>query len=141
MIQWDFSAIDRFLDGFVAQALARAQAGLAAGAGDMQTAMRQTSAYNDDTGATRAGTVAYVVGPNTSGAAELGAAVSAVERENPGHAATAGGTLAGEVGVVATIPTDYQRYLESERAGQNAVLAPALAAFADELTARAAEGR
>jgi hypothetical protein len=141
VITWDFREIDRFLDQFVAQATARAQAGLAAGARDMQTAMRQTSAYNDDSGATRAGTVAYVVGPGISGAAELAAAVRAVEGENPGHSATAGGTLAGDVGVVATIPTDYQRYLESERAGQNAVLAPALAAFADELTARVAEGR
>lgn len=141
MIRWDFSAIDRFLDSFVEQVTARARVGLAAGANDMQAAMRQTSAYNDDSGATRAGTVAYVVGPGATGAAELAAAVRAVEAENPGHGATAGGALAGDVGVVATIPTDYQRFLESERAGQNAVLAPALAAFADELTARVAEGR
>jgi hypothetical protein len=141
MIRWDFGTSDAALATLIAQVTARARAGLAAGAADMQTAMRQTSAYNDDSGATRAGTVAYVVGAGSTGAAELGAAVSAVERENPGHAATAGGVLSGELGVVATIPTDYQQYLESERAGQNAVLAPALAAFADELTARAAEGR
>jgi gamma-glutamyl:cysteine ligase YbdK (ATP-grasp superfamily) len=137
----DLSAIERALDDLVAFYEARARRGLTAGAADMQAMMRQATAYNDDTGATRAGSVAYVVSRQDSGGAALGDAVDAVEDKNPGESATASGTLRGDLGVVATVPTAYQRYLEVERAGENAVLGPALSAFADELTARAAEGR
>jgi hypothetical protein len=120
----------------------RARVGLTAGAAELQATMRQTTAYNDDTGATRAGTVAYVVGPGETGGAALAVAVAAVERENPGRSATARGSIGpGTLGVVATIPTDYQRHLEVERAGAHAVIGPAMEAHANDLTRHAAEGR
>jgi hypothetical protein len=119
----------------------RAARGLAVGAQAMQATMQQTTAYNDDTGATRAGTVAYVVTPQDDGSAAVGDAVAAVEAENLGRSATGRGTLPGEIGVVATVPTDYQRHLEVMQAGAHAVLAPGLTAHADALTRHAAEGQ
>lgn len=137
----DLTDIEQRLRAMEAFYRQRAVRGLVGGAADMQQAMRQTTAYNDDTEATRAGTVAYVVTPDNDGSAALGDAVADVEAKNPGHSATARGRLRGEIGVIATVPTDYQEYLERLRAGQNAVIAPTFGVYVDELTARIAEGQ
>jgi hypothetical protein len=103
--------------------------------------MQDTWAHGDQTGATRAGYRAYVVGAGDSGAETLADAVAAVDDKNPGHAVTAGGQLSqGNLGVVMTCPTDYQEKLEKEEAGKRAVLGPTMDAYRDELTARAARG-
>lgn len=137
----DLADIERGLREMEAFYRQRAARGLRAGAADMQATMRATTVYNDDTGATRAGTVAYVVGDGDSGASVLAEAVDAVEDKNPGSSATAPVTIDGDLGVVATIPTDYQEELEFANQGDRAVLGPALDLFADTLTARAARGR
>jgi hypothetical protein len=136
----DISDLLARLDAYEAYALAQAQRGAAAVAGEAEQAMQSTLAHGDVTGATRAGYRAYVVGPGQSGASELAGAVAAVEALNPGHSATSSGRLAGDVGVVMTCPTDYQADLEKQQAGLKAVLGPTLDAFRDELTARAARG-
>jgi hypothetical protein len=127
-------------DAYEAYVLAQVQRSAAAGASEAEAAMQATLAHGDVTGATRAGYRAYVVGPGQSGAAELAGAVDAVEAKNPGHSATSHGHLTGDVGVIFTCPTDYQRDLEEEEAGKKAVLGPTFDAYRDELTARAARG-
>jgi hypothetical protein len=50
--------------------------------------------------------------------------------------------IGGEsIGVILTSPTTYQQNLETDNAGQRAVLGPTLQAVADDLTRRAIEGR
>jgi hypothetical protein len=128
------------LDAYEAFVLARIQRGIAAVAAEAEAAMHGTLAHGDVTGATRAGYRAIVVGPGQSGAATIAEAAAAVEALNPGHSATAHGRLDGDIGVVFTCPTDYQRNLEEEQAGLKGVLGPTLDAYRDELTARAAKG-
>ena len=134
------------LEAFVAHTEAQIRRGLSNAAADAQSAMQQTSAHGDVTGATRAGYRAYVVSASlldqASALQALNSAVAAVEARNPGHSATSEISISAEsFTVVLTCPTDYQEKLETENAGEKAVLAPTLAAFTDEFTARAAEGR
>jgi hypothetical protein len=136
----DLSDVMARLDAYEAFVIAQIQRGAGAAASEAEAAMHGTLAHGDVTGATRAAYRAYVVGPGQSGATEISEAAAVVEAKNPGHAATSHGTLAGDVGVIFTCPTDYQRLLETENAGQKAVLGPTLDAFRDELTARAAKG-
>jgi hypothetical protein len=142
----DVSGALHGLDAFVARQEAKISRGLRAAASDAQSAMQQTSAHGDVTGATRAGYRAYVVGGSLVDQAvalqAISSAIAVVEAKNPGHSATSEGTIGPDSwGVVLTCPTDYQRELETENAGEKAVLAPTFAAFQDEFTARAAEGR
>jgi hypothetical protein len=142
----DISGALKGLDAFVARQEAKISRGLRAAASDAQSAMQQTSAHGDVTGATRAGYRAYVVGGSLGDQAAalqaISSAIAVVEAKNPGHSATAEGHIGADSwGVVLTCPTDYQRELETENAGEKAVLAPTFAAYVDELTARAAEGR
>jgi hypothetical protein len=142
----DISDVLRGLDAWVEFQEAKIRRGLSNAAADAQSTMHQTTAHRDVTGATRAGYTAYVIGPtlvDQAGALQaINSAVAAVEAKNPGHSATAGLPIGDEsFGVVLTCPTDYQEKLETENAGEKAVLAPTFAAFADEFTARAAEGR
>lgn len=142
----DLTAVLRGLEAYVANTEAQISHGLRQAAADAQAAMQQTSAHGDQTGATRAGYRAYVVGGTllneAAAVAALNSAVAAVEVRNPGHSATSEGTIGAESwGVVLTCPTDYQEKLEVENAGEKAVLAPTFAAYVDEFTARAAEGR
>jgi hypothetical protein len=134
------------LDKYLESAEDRARRGLQAAAHDVTTALKSTTAHGDVTGATRAGYVAYVVGPDLlSQAAALQAlntSVAAVEARNPGESATAPGSLGSDsLGMVLTSPTTYQQNLETDNAGQRAVLGPTLQAVAADLTRRAAEGR
>jgi hypothetical protein len=136
----DLTEVLARLDAYESFVVARVTAGLGAAAVEAESAMQGTLAHGDVTGATRAGYRAYVVGPGHTGATELSNAAASVEALNPGHSATAQGTLGGDVGVVFTCPTDYQRLLETEGAGLRAVLGPTLDTFRDALTARAAKG-
>lgn len=142
----DLSEVLRGLDGFVEHQEAQIRRGLRAAASDATAAMCQTTAHGDVTGATRAGYTAFVVGPalvDQAGALQaINAAVRAIEDKNPGRSATSTGQIGAEsFGVVFTCPTDYQQDLEERNAGEKAVLTPTFAAYVDELTARAAEGR
>jgi hypothetical protein len=136
----DLSDVMARLDAYEAFVVAQVTRGASAGASEAEAAMHSTLAHGDVTGATRAGYRAYVVGPGQSGASAIAAAVEAVESKNPGRSATSSGQLNGDVGVIFTCPTDYQRNLEEEGAGKRAVLGPTLDAFRDALTARAAKG-
>jgi hypothetical protein len=101
--------------------------------------MQQSPAHGDVTGATHASYNARRVGRGATGAAAHAAAVAAVEGLNPGHAASAGVTVAG-IGVIIDSATDYQERLETENAGDKAVLGPTIGAEGLSLTAAAAAG-
>jgi hypothetical protein len=136
----DISGVVTGIDGFVAHAAKQSEIGLRAGAADAQAYMRGVGPHGE-TGATRAGSAAYVVTPADSGSSALGAAVSAVEARRPGASATSSGSLPpGSIGVIITVPTSYQAQLEVDNAGASAVLTPTLNAHADALTRRAANG-
>ena len=121
------------------RALDGAASGLETGAGRAESAMKGTTAHGDDTGATRAGYSARVVGNGRTGASEHAAALAAAEALNPGKTATASVSIDG-IGVILDSPTTYQVHLERERAGQHAVLGPTLQGNALQFTAAAAEG-
>jgi len=129
----------RGLDRFAAVALDGARDGLGGAAAGLTFEMRSTSAHGDATGATRANYTAYVVGRGADGSAERARAIQAVEFFNPGHVAQSSVHVPG-LGVVVTSFTDYQVELETENAGEKAVLGPTIEASGDRLTAAAAAG-
>lgn len=129
----------RNLDRLHDVALGGAAQGLDQEAGTVTDSMRQTHVHGDVTGATRASYSARRVGLGETGATEHAASAAAVEALNPGHAASASVQIAG-IGVIIDSATDYQEDLETENAGEKAVLGPTLAASHLELTAAAAAG-
>jgi hypothetical protein len=134
------------LDKYLEFVETRAATGLRAAAHDVTVQLKSTTAHGDVTGATRAGYVAYVVGADLLSQGQalqaLNMSVAAVAARNPGESAVAPGVIGGEsIGMILTSPTTYQQNLETDNAGQRAVLGPTLQAVADDLTRRAIEGR
>lgn len=136
----DLSDIFAGLAAFERKVLDGAAQGLAGAAAGITLDMRHTTAHGDVTGATRANYTAYQVGRGRDGSAELQYAISAVEALNPGHTAIEPVQIDAEIGVILTSATDYQDKLETENAGQKAVLGPTLASSLDRLTRAAADG-
>ena len=136
----DLSQLINGVRGLLPAALDGALVGLKGAAAGVTFEMRQTVAHGDQTGATRANYTAYAVGRGADGSQELGRAVAAVEALNPGHSETGSVTINGELGVVVTSATDYQDKLETENAGQKAVLGPTIAASGERFTRAAASG-
>jgi hypothetical protein len=125
------------------RAVRGAETGLAAQSGPLITALRATDAHGDVTGATRAGYTAGVVGPTLDTLSPaVTTAAAEVEARNPGHSHIegAGERGAAEVVVIATCPTDYQRYLSGNNAGARDALGPTMQREAGRLTAAAAAG-
>jgi hypothetical protein len=136
-------SIADLIDGltrFQGRALDGAAAGLDEGAGRVTGDMRQTSAHGDVTGATRASYNARRVGRGETGAAQHAASVAAVEGHNPGHVGSESIAITTDLGVIVDSATDYQDQLETQQAGEKAVLGPTIAAAGSGLTAAAAAG-
>jgi hypothetical protein len=114
--------------------------GLGTGAQAMQQDAQTTALYQGVTGATRAGTVAYVAGVEGSDGFEE--AVANVRELNPDHvlAQTVEALGPDELAVVLTVPTDYIADLITKNAGAQDFLGPTLTAHATRLTAAAARG-
>ena len=136
------STLDSGLAGLRERVYQGAAAGLDDAAQAMQATAQATTAYHGVTGATRAGTVAFVVGAGVESGGVFNEAVAAVRDANPDHVDTSGGGTIGdnELAIVLTVPTDYQVKLEIENAGARAFLGDALNAHAPEATAAAARG-
>lgn len=128
------------LDAFQRLALDGAGAGLDRACGAVTDTMRATQAHGNQTLATRTSYNARRVGRGETGAAIHAASVAAVEELNPQHVGTAPVTVDTALGVIIDSATDYQSKLETEHAGQKAVLGPTLQASASALTAAAAAG-
>ena len=113
--------------------------GLKGAAAGVTLDMRQSPAHGDVTGASHANYAAYAVGLGETGTTEFNRAVRAVETLNPGHSARSSVAVKG-IGVVITSATDYQDKLETENAGQKAVLTPTVQASGTRFTQAAASG-
>lgn len=124
-----------------ANAIAGAEEGLAEVAGQVTVKLRDTQAHGDSTGATRAGYVAYVVGPTFDGTGALGPARAAVEEHNPSHSQVSSvGSVGNDVVLIATSPTDYQKRLSFDGGGAKDALGPTIDSMAADLLAAAACG-
>lgn len=124
-----FAFLDRW-EAAVPQAVAEA---LNAEAGAVTNAAQQAGGYQDQTGAARTGTVAYVPGMSD---AQFDRAVANVEQLNPGHAVseTVGSVDSDEVVLVITMATDYADELETRQGGASASLGPTLQRVQGQLT-------
>lgn len=115
-----------------------AASGLRKGASRIEAAARASTAYQNRTGATREGTVAYVVGGGVDDSGVMSDAEGLVEDKNPGEveSSSADGPDVDEVMVILTVPTTYDKHLE-ERAAH---LAPALTQEQARLLLASADG-
>lgn len=110
-------------------------AGLADAAPSVTSQARSTSAYQDQTGATRESTVAFVVSKNSDGGGEVAAAKAAAQGANPGS------VLSFQVSffvtdvqrLILTAFTHYIEHLERSRAGIHASIGPAMAQSAQHI--------
>ena len=127
------------LDKVITRALDGAGRGLDRECARITDDMRTTNAHGSVTSATKASYSARRVGRGATGADAHSASIAAVEDLNPGHAATSTVTIEG-LGVIVDSGTDYQRHLETNKAGAHAVIGPTLQAEASTLTAAAARG-
>ncbi len=126
-----YTGIDRLL----ARIIPAAEDGLAEAAALMQDDMQATSAHGDMSGATRASYRAFVIGGSHTGQAEAASGYAAAQQALTGfrgHAGNAQSLDSGitlgddERGILLTSYTSYQHVLETARAGEKAVLGPAL---------------
>jgi len=122
--------------------------GLARGADHLEQVARATSAYEGMSGATRASTTAYAIGPNSDGSAEATQGFAAAVDQLTGFTGHQGqavsqdsGVVLGpdEKGIILTVFTDYIDLLERELAGDKAFLGPTLASEDTTVTAIVAE--
>lgn len=138
------SALLAALDALPAHMAAQAEKGLEKQSAIAEAEMQATNAHGDVTGATRASYRAFVIGGTHTGSAEAASGYSAAQAANPAGALSqsSGVSLGPEGrGVILTSFTDYQDKLETENAGQKAVLGPTLQQNAQAFTqAVAAEG-
>lgn len=112
--------------------------GLQAGAGDIEATAQATTAYDGMSGATRAATIAYVVGAGLDEGTQADAAYTAAAGLLTGFTGHAGQPMLVSIPgpnpdvaeIVLTVPTDYILDLETERAGEKAFIADALIAGA-----------
>lgn len=101
--------------------------------------LRNSAPHGNDTSATAESYNVRRVGRGETGAAAFTKAQTSVEVLNPGHSASAPVSVAG-IGAIIDSGTDYQRFLETERAGQYATLTPFMAGLGGRLTKAAADG-
>lgn len=122
-------------------------AGLQEGADAGQSEMQSTRAHGDQSSATRASYRAYVIGGGRTGAAEAASGYAAAQAELTGFSGHEGKALSqssgvvlgrGELGILYTSFTDYQKALETENAGEKAVIGPVVVAEGPANTERVA---
>lgn len=138
----EFDQIAAALERMGDLVLQGAAQGLIEGAEAMEQDAQGTDSYKGVTGATRAGTVAYVVGGGVDQSDKLAAALEAVEDKNPGRGLVeqAGTVGDDEVVVVLTVPSNYIDIIEGNVGAAQAFLGPTLEAHAERLAAAAAKG-
>lgn len=107
---------------------------------EIRAELQRTTAHGDQTGATRAGYNAFRVGRGETGAAILGAAVSAAEALNPGETQTSSVEVSTELGAIISDAMRYGPDRETRNAGQKASIGPLVGVFGISLTAAGAAG-
>lgn len=121
--------------------------GLQDGADAGQAEMQATRAHGDQSSATRSSYTAYVIGGGKNGATEAAEGYAAAQAALAGFTGHEGKALSqdsgvvlgpNEFGILYTSFTDYQKALETENAGEKAVIGPVVVMQAGENTARVA---
>jgi hypothetical protein len=132
----------RGIDDVQRRALRGAERGLAPEAGGVVSELRASGAYNDQSGATRAGSAAGVQGPTLDTLTPAVAQSKAtVESFNPGHGHIEDiGNAGASVVLIATVASDYQQYLSGNAGGAHDALGPTMLLKAGALAAAAARG-
>ena|SRR5689334_5686247 len=105
----------------------------------LESDAKASGAYNDQTGATRASTVAFIVTEGDGGSDRAEAALAAGEALNPGHGTAEEITLdnlAETDYAILTAMMDYDKFLEIKNAGAHAVIEPAMTQQAGQVAAR-----
>ena len=136
----DIPSLITRLETFRARSLDGMGKGLDEVCGEVTDEMRQTTVHGNVTYATRSSYNARRVGRGELGIAKFEASVAAVESLNPDHVGVAPVDVPGELGAIIDSATDYQWQLETEYAGEKAVLGPTLQRWALLFTAAAAVG-
>lgn len=115
-------------DAYLTRLAAGTVDGLGAVARNIEQDAVETDAYQDDTGATRDSTTAYVIGLGIDDSDRFEAAADKARAFNPDHVdVTTVGTVPDAIGlVVLSTPTDYAIDLERDYGGQHAYLAETL---------------
>lgn len=111
--------------------------GLHDGAALVQASLDATTAYDDDTTATRASSVALVFGPGQDPSSEAAHALAEAEAANPGKTESVPygpGNVAELPHIVATAYTDYAKELELDEGGQRAFINPSVRSNATRIT-------
>jgi hypothetical protein len=114
-------AIMRRWDAIEREIVEAARRGLVSEAPNLAARARNTDVYDDQTGATRAGTFAEVAGTDD----HARRAAAEVAARNPGHEHLES-IAAGELTVVLSAATDYQQYLSIKNGGRHDALGPAM---------------
>lgn len=133
----DFDSVLRAFEQHIAQQEAALLRGLERGAEQLTEAGQGADSYNQQSGATREGTIAYVSTAENDGSAVFNAAKARVEDKNPGQSIGESGPAATPDApmIVFTVPTSYQFALELANGGDHAFLAPLLDANAPQIHA------
>ncbi len=122
----------RSFDRWVAEIEAAALEGMEEAAPIIEGVAIATTAYNDDTGATRAATVAYVATARGGGAARMRRAAAEVRRlrfdARQVELTTAEGPTGPDISIILTVPTTYVIGLETLYAGDHAFIRPTILA-------------
>lgn len=121
-------------------ALDGALAGLKGAAAGVTLDMRDSPAHGDQTGASHANYSARAVGRGENGAQLLGVARAAASALNPGHVGPGSEVAIDGVGIILDDQMDYSPDREQARAGEKAVLTPAVRASGQRFTQAAASG-
>lgn len=128
-------SIDDIATGFdriITDMLAAAERAVRRTAPMVEAHMQATHSYRDVTGATRAGTVAFVVTREDDGSAAFDHARSAFNQESPGRSYSTTGPEADAetpIMILATVPSEYVLSIEQDRGGARAFIGPAIDAL------------
>lgn len=101
-------------------------AGLSRSAEEVEFVAKQTTAYRDQTGATRASTNAYGFSPSDDGSRVVEDATGRGGELNPGRTIMDNFTPEHEYGVVLTAMMDYNRQLETWNGGEKSFIGPTM---------------
>lgn len=123
------------------EARAGAIVGLTALADDLTQELAATRAHGDVSGATRASYRVYVVHENDDGSAAAAAAAGEADALNPGHGEVGRhGSINDDVLLVASVFTDYAKYLATNNGGAYDAVSPFIARYGPQIAAEAAQG-
>lgn len=135
----DFAAILQGLTAYQRELEDAARRAMDEAARELEGVAAASTAYRDDTGATRAATTAYVATARGGGRSDIRSAAATVRRlrfdDGQDLVEEVEGPTGANLMIVLTVPTAYQIDLEERRAGEQSVVRAALLAEAGGIMA------